>query len=143
MKKKMHPAKQYLMQIEKIDAMLENKKAEKAHWGDIAIGTTVRLNEKVQTSGSKQKMADAVVKALSVQEEIDECIIRLKNKKQEIISVIEQLSASEYDLLHKIYVQYFTLKEYQFMKHISYSSVTSLHGRALNNVMDILERMKQ
>lgn len=159
MKKKMHPAKKYLMQIEKIDAMIENKKAEKAYWEDMAAGTTSYLTtvrvqnakgkyelhnmEKVQSSSNQYKMADAVVNALSVQEEIDECIIRLNDKRKEIISVIEQLDANEYDLLHKVYVQYFTLKEVQYMKKKSYSSITSLHGKALNNVMDILERMKE
>ena len=143
MKKKMHPAKKYLMQIEKINAMIENKKTEKQQWGDMATGITVKMNEKVQSSSSQQKMADAVVNALSVQYEIDECILNLKNKKQEIIGVIEQLDVAEYDLLHKVYVQLYTLKEVQWMKKKSYSSITSLHGRALNNVQEILERMKE
>ena len=139
----MHPAKKYLMQIEKINAMIENKKTEKQQWGDMATGITVKMNEKVQSSSSQQKMADAVVNALSVQYEIDECILNLKNKKQEIIGVIEQLDVAEYDLLHKVYVQLYTLKEVQWMKKKSYSSITSLHGRALNNVQEILERMKE
>lgn len=32
MKKKMHPAKKYLLQYQKYDAMIENKKAEKEKW---------------------------------------------------------------------------------------------------------------
>ena len=141
--KKMHPAKKYLMQIEKIDSMIENKKAEKEYWQTVATGTTMQLSEKVQTSSNGEKMTNAVLKILKVQEELDECIVRLNNERKEIISVLEQLNAKEYDLLHKVYVQYFTLKEYMFMKHISYSSVTFLHGQALNNVLKILERMKE
>lgn len=141
--KKMHPAKKYLMQIGKYDAMLENKQAEKEKWEAIATSTTARLSERVQTSGSGEKMTNAVMKILKLQEEIDECIVKLQKKKDEIINVIEQLDYKEYDLIHKIYVQYYTLKEYQYMKHVSYSSVTSIHGRALNNVLKILERMKE
>ena len=61
-----------------------------------------------------------------------------KNKQDEIIGVIEQLDAKEYDLLHKVYVQYYDLKQYQYMKHISYSSTISIHGRALNKVWEIV-----
>jgi hypothetical protein len=140
--KKMHPAKKYLMQIEKIDALIENKKGEKEFWEDIATGTTVQLSERVQTSSNGQKMSDAVINALEVQKEINAHIKTLCETRKEVISVIEQLNADEYDLLHKVYVQYYTLKEVQYMKKRSYSSITALHGQALNNVLKILERNK-
>lgn len=144
MKKKMHPAKKYLIEeINKIESMIENKKAEKEKWEAIATSTTARLSERVQTSSNGDKLSNAVIEKSHIQEEIDECIIELKNKEKEIIAIIEQLDAKEYDLLHKVYIQHISLKQYQYMKHISYSSVTSIHGRALNNVLKILERMKQ
>ena len=138
--KKMHPAKKYLLQYQKYDAMIENKKAEKEKWETIATSTTAQLSERVQTSSNGQKMTNAVMKIVKIQEELDESIVKAKNKQDEIIGVIEQLNADEYDLLHKVYVQYYTLKEVQYMKKRSYSSITFLHGRALNNVLKILER---
>ena len=138
MKKKMHPAKKYLLQYQKYDAMIENKKAEKEKWETIATSTTAQLSERVQTSSNGQKMTNAVMKIVKIQEELDECIVKAKNKQDEIIGVIEQLDAKEYDLLHKIYIQYYDLKQYQYMKHISYSSVTSIHGRALNKVWELV-----
>ena len=140
MKKKMHPAKKYLLQYKKYEAMIENKKAEKEKWETIATSTTAQLSERVQTSSNGQKMTNAVLRILKIQEELDECIETAKNKQDEIIEVIEQLDGKEYDLLHKVYVQYYELKQYQYMKHISYSTVTSTHGRALNNVLKILKR---
>ena len=142
MKKKMHPAKKYLMQIEKIDALIENKKAEKEFLEGIATGATFQLSERVQTSSNGDKMVNAVINALDVQEEINSHVKVLCELRKEVISVIEQLDADEYDLLHKVYVQYYTLKQVQYMKKRSYSSITSLHGRALNNVLKILERKK-
>lgn len=142
MKKKMHPAKKYLLEIQRYDAIIENKKAEKEKWETIATSTTAQLSERVQTSSNGQKMTNAVMKIVKIQEELDECIEKAKNKQDEIIGVIEQLDTKEYDLLHKVYVQYYDLKQYQYLKHISYSSVTSIHGRALNNVLKILERKK-
>lgn len=138
--RKMHPAKKYLLQYQKYDAMIENKKAEKEKWETIATSTTAQLSERVQTSSNGQKMTNAVMKIVKIQEELDESIVKAKNKQDEIIGVIEQLNADEYDLLHKVYVQYYTLKEVQYMKKRSYSSITFLHGRALNNVLKILER---
>lgn len=129
------------MELWKYDSMIENKKAEKEKWVAIATSTTSQLSEKVQTSSDGQKMTNAVIRIMKIQEELDECIKNLKNKRDEIIGVIEQLDAKEYDLIHKVYVQYYTLKQYQYIKHISYSSATSIHGRALNSVVKIKERM--
>jgi biotin synthase-related radical SAM superfamily protein len=134
----MHPAKKYLLKLEKLDNLIANKKAEREQWLDSAKSTTIQLTEKVQTSSNGDKLAKAVVKAVDIEREIDECIVELYYKKKDIISNIEKLSADEYDVLHKVYVQYKSLKEVQFLKNRSYSSITSIHGRALNNLWDIV-----
>ena len=86
MKKKMHPAKKYLIEeINKIESMIENKKAEKEKWEAIATSTTARLSERVQTSSNGDKLSNAVIEKSHIQEEIDECIIELKNKEKEQI----------------------------------------------------------
>ena len=138
MKKKMHPAKKYLLKLEKLDNLIANKKAEREQWLDSAKSTTIQLTEKVQTSSNGDKLAKAVVKAVDIEREIDECIVELYYKKKDIISNIEKLNADEYDVLHKVYVQYKSLKEVQYLKNRSYSSITSIHGRALNNLWEIV-----
>ena len=132
-------AKDFLRQVKKLDCMIENKIAEREHWKGIATGTTVQLNERVQTSSSQQKMADAVTKYVSIEEEINECIDRLINAKQEIIKVIERLDVVEYDLLHKVYVQGLTLYEVADIYNKTYSCITTIHGRALKSVRKILD----
>lgn len=134
----MHPAKKYLLSLEKLDNLIANKKAERELWLDSAKSTTIQLTEKVQTSSNGDKLAKAVVKAVDIEREIDECIVELYYKKKDIISNIEKLSADEYDVLHKVYVQYKSLKEVQYLKNRSYSSITSIHGRALNNLWEIV-----
>jgi biotin synthase-related radical SAM superfamily protein len=134
----MHPAKKYLLKLEKLDNLIANKKAEREQWLDSAKSTTIQLTEKVQTSSNGDKLAKAVVKAVDIEREIDECIVELYYKKKDIISNIEKLSADEYDVLHKVYVQYKSLKEVQYLKNRSYSSITSIHGRALNNLWEIV-----
>lgn len=135
-------AKEFLKQLKKLDKLIENKLAEKEQWKSVALGTTVQLSEKVQTSGNQQKMADAVGRYIDIESEINDCIDSLIEKKKDVISVIEQLNATEYDILHKVYVQYLTLYDVADIYDRSYSWVTSVHGRALNNVKKILEERR-
>lgn len=133
-------AKTFLNQLRKLDKMIENKLAEKARWKAIALGTSASIGgERVQSSGSQQKMADAVSRYVDIEKEIDEQIDLLIDTKQEVISVIEKLNATEYDLLHKVYVQYVTLYEVADIYGNTYSWATTVHGRALKKVQAILD----
>lgn len=133
-------AKKFLNQLKKLDKIIENKLAEKAQWFAIATGTTAQMDsDRVQSSGSQQKMAGAVEKYIDIEREIDARIDTLVDKKQAVIEVIEQLSTTEYDLLHKMYVQYYTLYEIADKYGKTYSWATTVHGRALKNVQKILD----
>lgn len=136
-------AKQFLRQLKKLDKMIENKLAEKARWKAIATGTTAQMGgEKVQSSGSQQKMADAVCRYVDIEKEIDEQIDILIDTRQDVISVIEKLKTTEYDILHKMYVQYMSLYDVADIYNKSYSWATTVHGRALKNVQAILDQRK-
>ena len=134
-------AKAYLGQIKKMDKIIENKMAEAECWRNIAAGVTISNDERVQSSGNKQRMETAVCRYIDIQAEIDVCIDRLVAKKQEIIRLLEQLtSPEEYDLLHKIYVQQMTFQDVANKYERSYSWVTTIHGRALANLQRILDK---
>lgn len=134
-------AKEYLEQIEMLDALIENKQAEVQRWRDIANNTTVNMSrERVQSSGSHDTVANAICTYLDIErEEVDTLIA----KRKSIIGVIEQLPPIEYDLLHKVYVQHFTLKDVAAMKDLSYSWATTTHGIALKMVQNILNKGKR
>ena len=133
-------AKDYLLQIQKLDRLIENKLMEVAHWKAVATGTTVcSEGDRVQSSGSKQRMADAVCRYLNMEDEINADIDRLVDVKQDIIKTIEQLPVKEYDLLHKIYVQGMEMYEAAVEMDKSYRWATSVHGRALANVQKLLD----
>ena len=135
-------AKEYMRQLQKLDTIIENKLQEKARWMEIAKGTgsSFSSSERVQSSGNQQKMQDAVIKYIGLEEEIDKYIDKLVDRRHEIISTIEELNATEYDLLHKVYVQYYTLQEVAMLKDKSYSWVTTVHGRALQHVQELLNK---
>lgn len=137
-------AKEYLLQISKIDRLIENKIAEMDHWKAIATGTTAYSEaDRVQSSGSKDKMADAVCRYLQIDEELNRAVDLLVDTKQEVIRTIEQLEADEYDILHKLYVQGKTFQEVAEDKAKSYSWVTSKHGRGLASLQRILDERKE
>lgn len=137
-------AKDFLKRLKKLDVLIENKLIEKEQWKAIAMNVTSGKHdsEKVQSTGNSQKMADAVIKCMEIEEEIDQYIDRLVDAKREVISVIEQLNPIQYDILHKVYVQYMTLNTVSIVYDNAYSWVTTTHGRALKNVQNILDERK-
>lgn len=133
-------AKDYLKQIEKLDTLIQNKLAEKARWKDIALGITTNTEgERVQSSGSQQKMADAINRCIDIEREIDSFVDSMVDLKKEIIQTIEELNPTEYDVLHKRYIQNMTFDEIAETKRKSKSWATTVHGRALQSVQRILD----
>lgn len=133
-------AREYLEQIEKFEKIIANKEIEKKYWLDMAKGTSVKMDgERVQTSSDGQSMANQVVEAVMIDEEI----ARLKEQIAGIIRTLERLKTSDYDFLHKVYIQRKTLKEIHEEKKNSYSWATSTHSRALRNLQAILDEKKE
>lgn len=137
-------AKTFLEQLAKLNKLIENKMIERQQWMSIATGSGQGTDsERVQSSGNPQKMADAVARYVDIEREIDAAIDKFIEKRNHIISVIEQLPVTEYDILHKVYVQGIPLDEVAVAFGKSYSWVTSKHGRALKAVQDILDGEKE
>lgn len=134
-------AKEYLKQIEKLDLMIDNKIAEIAQWKSVALKVTAFSDgERVQSSGSKQKMADAINRCIDIEAEVNQLIDNLYEVKRDIISTIEQLNATEYNILHKVYVQHESLQDVADDYGKAYTWITTVHGRALKNVQEIIEK---
>ena len=133
-------AKEYLQQVKKIDKLIENKLIEKEQWFAIATGTTASSEDgdRVQSSGSQQKMADAVVKIIALQEEINNLIDMYIDTKQGVIKTIEQLPADEYDVLHKIYIQGKNMRQTAAACDKSYDWVKIVHKQGMRNVQMFL-----
>lgn len=138
-------AKEYLNQIKKLNFKIANKTIEREQWREMAHNVSSNWGgERVQSSGNPEKMSTAIINYIDIESEINACISAMIEKKKEIIGVIELLKADEYDLLHKIYVQGMTLGEAAYACDKSQTNISTLHGRALKNVQNILdEREKQ
>jgi hypothetical protein len=152
-------AKSYLKQVKKIDLKISNKLVEQQQWRDIALsvtsgGESVKLInakgkaelhnvEKVQSSGGQDKMADAIAKCVDMGAEINSLIDELTAIKKDVVKTIELLdNPTEYDLLHKRYIQYIPLKTIATLYGTEYTNITTIHGRALKNVQILLDAKK-
>lgn len=133
-------AKEFLKQVEKLDLRIKNKLVEQKQWRDIALGITANMEgERVQSSGSKNKMADAVERCVDMEGEIDRLIDNLIDTKKKVIQTIESLdSATEYNVLHMRYIQYKSLQDIADHYGRDYGWATTCHGRALKSVQAIL-----
>ena len=135
-------AQVYLERVEMIDSIIRNKLVEQQQWRDIALGITANMEgERVQSSGSQSKMADAINKCVDMEAEIGGMVDRLIDTKREVISTIEQLeSPYEYRLLHCRYIQFIDLVDIAEQWSKEYTAITTAHGRALAHVQEILDR---
>ena len=141
-------AKDYLQKLEKIDMQIINKTTEINHLIEkmkmVAESTTsYSEGERVQSSGSKEKMADAIVCYVDLEEELRLYIADKMDEKNEILRTIEAFPIGEYELLHKVYVQGLSLKEVSIQKSCSYSAITSLHGYAIKRLQKVLNEREK
>ena len=138
---------EFLRQVDKLDRLIANKLIEKERWKALAMGTTVSTEgDRVQSSGSKQRMQDAVCRYVSIEEEINQYIDELVDKKQDVISTIEQLPTNEYDILHKIYIQHIRLYDVGESWEGETRSTTwvkKIHRKALSSVQRILDEREE
>lgn len=135
-------AKEFLRQVKKLDLQIKNKLIERQQWKDIALGITVSMEgERVQSSSSQQKMADAVERCVDMEAEIDSLVDKLIDTKKEVVQTIEQLdSPTEYDVLHRRYIQYQSLQDVADHYKKDYGWATTVHGRALKHVQELLDK---
>lgn len=132
----------YLKQIKIIDNKIDAEILEIARLETLAEKTTAAMDgERVQSSGSQQKMADCVVKILSVKDQLAEDIenmIKLKDEVRKLIS--EECDADCCKLLHKRYFLYCTWEQIAVDMNFTYKWVSGgLHQRALAQVQKALD----
>lgn len=135
----MYKVIEFLQQVGKYELIIHNKLIEVEQWKALAESTTSVLTpDKVQTSGSQQKMSEAVDRYIDIQNEIKDYIEKLYEAKKEVLSKIEQLGPVDYDVLHKIYVQFLTFKDVADSYEKSYSWACKQHTKALEQLEAIL-----
>ena len=128
--------------------MLEEIEAQRKEWMTVATNISAQMGgERVQTSGSQQKMADAVCKGVDVERKLLVEASELSQEKYKILSDFRKLNIQQYDLMMKVYAGekkngvwvYKSLKEYANDNHHSYTWATNIHGAAMKRLQEILD----
>lgn len=132
----------YLKQIKFMDSNIDIHEQELESLTALATKTTsVMGGERVQASGSQQKMADCVVKIVSLQDQITKEIDRFIDYKQDAIRMIQiACDADCIKLIHKRYFQYKTWEQIAVEMDFTYKWVScGLHQRALSQLQKKLD----
>lgn len=130
-------AEKYLQRIKQIDAIIVNKINDHKRWVELAEGLGgFSVSERVQSSRNLYKIPDAIGRYIDIENEIS----ALKMERQAIIRTIERLPPTEYDLIYKLYVQDYTMKEIAYQKSKSYGWVKLKKKRALELVQALIDK---
>ena len=131
----------YLKQIKIMDAKINSDIEELASLEALATKTTAVLgDERVQSSGSQQKMADCVAKIVDMKEQINKEIDDFINYKKEARCLLTVCDADCISLLHKRYFQFKTWEQIAVEMDFTYKWTSGgLHQRALSQIQKALD----
>lgn len=128
---------QYLGQIDRLNKLIQNKLIEIYQLKTMACNIVVsNESERVQTSGSQERMADTVAKIVDKEREIDNLVDIQLNKKSLIISQIEGIEDN--NMYHILFSYYVKGDNYsQIGNNLGYSRMQI--KRLYNNAIELFE----
>lgn len=126
-------AKEYLMQLKDIDNLIATESEELLHSEELALRTTQSCDsERVQTSGTSDKVGEAATSTVDLENVIIQNIQELISIKNNAIRIINLIPAFKLrTVLLKYYVQNKTLEKTAVEMDKSYQWAYELHKRAL------------
>lgn len=96
--------------------------------------------DRVQTSRNLEGFSKYVLDAIVKKDELKDTILKLDEKKQEVIDVIEQVSNPDiYEVLYMYYIQEFNWTQISEQMHFAYSWIHELKCRGWKKVQQIID----
>ena len=135
-------AKEYLSQAKYLDMRINSKLEQLESLNLLATkATSVLTGMPHSPSKSISPMADAVVKIIALQEEINQDIDDLVDTKQEITKTIKGIQNVEFQtILEKRYLCFFSWEQIAATMIYDIRWLHRLHGRALDEVQALLDK---
>ena len=130
-------AKEYLKQISRLTSFIESKKERLTVLHEIAqsCGAPALTGMPKSPGSSQSKMADAICKAIDLENEIRRDEERLQQKKVFLLELIGQIENTEYQtVLISRYFKNSTWEDIASKMFYSERWIYELHGRALNEL---------
>lgn len=137
-------AKEYLQQAWRLDARINNTIEQIRSLNDLATKcTSVITGMPHSPSKSTSKMEDAIVKLVDFEEELSMELDTMVDLKKEIFSTIKQVEHVEYQLLlEKRYLRFMTWEKIAVDLGYDVRWVHRLHGKALEQVQELLSETR-
>lgn len=134
-------AKEYLQQARFLDSRINSKIQQIESLNDLAISCSAVIGDMPKNSNrGGSRMADAVIKIISLQEELNQDINALVELKREIMGVIKAVSNVEYQtLLEKRYLCFISWEQIAVDLNYSIQHTYRMHDAALKEIDCILE----
>lgn len=134
-------AKRYLQQVKQCEVRIQIKMEDLEQLKAFTTKVTSTLSD-VSVSGTKNndKLGDAIVRIIELQNDINCEIDRLVDLKKEVCAVLDKVSnEDQHTVLYKRYVLFKTFEKIACEMNMTYRNVCYIHGRALQAVQRILE----
>lgn len=134
-------AKAYLQQVERYENLITAKLEEMDRLRALTTKITSSWKDDVvSSSGSQDKLGDAIAKIIDLQTEINETIDEYVDRKREVGSVLEKVeNSNQMAVLTKKYLLYESLEQIAVEMNMSYRNVCYIHGEALLVVAALLK----
>lgn len=126
--------KKYLRQVRHMDNVITNRlrEREKLHATLTNVGGIMKP-DKVQTSGSKDRIGDGVTKLVALEEEIDALVDKMVDTKRVIIDQLESLSDTKYyQILYMRYIDDKSFGEISGALNMPECSVKRHHNKGMD-----------
>ena len=139
-------AKEYMLQLKRLDRQIQHKIDERDKYKSYAMSPAASQLDEIgsKTNTPSDKVGNSVARYVDIEAEIADAVYELIQKQREILQTIEQIkSPNEYDLLHQHYFLNISLYDIAEQWEKSYSSITTLHCRALKSLQQILDAKQQ
>lgn len=135
-------AESYLIQVRKLDQLINAKLAERDRWEALATDISpkpISGMPHTNTGIVPQTMQNAVINLVMLSQEIDRLIDECVDKKQAVLKVLEQLPDKEYGVLHRYYIRNMTLEQIAEDMGYSVRQIHRIKEKALKNLEDVIE----
>ena len=133
-------AKAFLKQVRLCDMHINEKIAELENLKELTLKiTTTWKSDVVSSSGSQDKLGEAVARIVDLEEEINRAVDTYVDKKSEVSKVVEQVNdPDQVAVLYKRYFRHETWEQIACEMHMTFRNVCYIHGRALRAVEYLL-----
>lgn len=128
-------AEEFVEKIGENEKRIRQKMSERVYWEELTVSATSNTNGvKVKSSSDGTTLQKQIAEIVLIDQEIQ----HLKNDIVYRVSVIGELPADEYVLLHQVYVQHMSYKDICKNEKKSYSWAMKLRCRALKSLQTII-----